>query len=106
MTCQELVPVIEILTPEEEYQMLKDKIKARYNEIMSDPFSRGMVIGTGIGITSVVLACKMIQPNFDPKNLYIPEPVLEKMRSTAEQTVIATNGKNIVLLSLLSDLDS
>lgn len=74
---------------------MKDKIKARYEAIKNDPFQRGMLVGSVIGITATMTSAVALRANFDARGLYIPDEIIDAMRANGFAIGIK-NGTRIV----------
>lgn len=75
---------------------MKDKIKARYEAIKNDPFQRGVLVGSLLGVPATIAVGLVFRVNLDEKGLYIPQQVIDAIHQNGFAIGIK-NGTRIVL---------
>lgn len=75
---------------------MKDKIKARYEQLKRDPFAQGMFLGGVIGVASFTATAIVLKANFDGDGLYIPDTLIEAIKDDGF-AVARKNDARIVL---------
>lgn len=76
-------------------------IKARYEALKHDPYRRGLLVGSVVGIGSAVAAGYALRINYDYDGLYIPDSVINNIRRTGAPALTTKNDAHIAI-SLIS----
>jgi hypothetical protein len=84
---------------------MKDKIKAFVREAKEDPYTRGIFVGGAVALTTTIGTAVLIGANFDSKNVYIPDAVIDQIREHGP-LLARKAGQPLIALTIVQPIES